>query len=1175
MGKQSRYVIIGNGIAGVTAAEILRTENATCSITILADEQFPVYYRPALKDYLGGHVSEDKLWARPATFYKQQRIRFLSGRVTALYPAQHKVQLADGQYVEYDKLLLAHGAQARQLTCLGLELEGVSTLRTVVDYQKIVQHLQDARHIVVCGSGTLALESAETLIHQGYKVTHLLRHTTLWSEVLDTTASDMVLQEERRLGIDVRTREEIAEIVGNNGRVQELLTTSGKRLPCDTVLIAIGIAPNIDFVRRSGIACGQGIQVDATMHTNMPDVYAAGDVIETTDSLTGKTRVVGQWYPAIQQAQTAAYAMLQKEGEQQTLPTDIFYNATFLCGLDFVSVGVTTQPAHAPRLQEVIAPPQPRSYRKVLLHNSVPVGILFLGERKHALAFRRAIEQHINLAPVLQHLFADDFSLDDYLETQQEAQALLVPIPHPDIAVVLAETHLNQIKNGHITIGRNLDATVNIAHRSVSRQHAEILRQHDGRYFIHDTGSSNGTFLNTKRLTDKTMPKLQPNDIIRVGDIQFRFDLYESTTNTNDGNMSLVGGLTHRTQIQMLAKKQVQFEIDMCIGCDRCMRACPVPLSSQVSIADLNHATTTPNVAPHVARFTHECVMCGSCVPVCPVDNHRDLLMLSLKQRLGPSWERQIDVQTLTHVVPSGWTLPLLVARLREQRIFSDNYIVPDNYLLHLLATSRLCTFLPEEAVFHEGDYGRDLYCILEGQLTLSMTNEAKQDMPIAVHRQGECIGEYGILTGQQYTTTAKAQMPTLLLRIPEQAIQRLMELAPDMRTRFEQVNRGHSTFAVLKQMALFQGISDTDMQYLIAQTQIQHYERSAPLFTEERSGRPARETLHILLEGFVKVARHEQGEERIIAYRQGGDYFAGGLDLLGDGRAVTVTSINRTRVAELPHQAVLAIFQHYPDVRQRFALRLREYITSTVVLQADMLAKDTLKHIAPVRPDTLRTQGLHALVSDGVVEGTEVLLIDLDKCIHCSECEEACERRHGHSRMNRKGMVIGNISIATACRQCQDPVCLLCSRAGIARLPDGEVYITESCIGCGICAERCPYGAISIVDADNGNTQVEQSSWKRFSAIFTQGIIKEHKRTASPVLNGVAAPALGVNVAFGPLDRPLDAYEELRKKIAIKCDLCAGYKNQACVEACPTGAAIRVQPTAFFGSTEEILQPR
>ncbi len=206
-----------------------------------------------------------------------------------------------------------------------------------------------------------------------------------------------------------------------------------------------------------------------------------------------------------------------------------------------------------------------------------------------------------------------------------------------------------------------------------------------------------------------------------------------------------------------------------------------------------------------------------------------------------------------------------------------------------------------------------------------------------------------------------------------------------------------------------------------------------------------------------------------------------------------------------------------------------------------------------------------------GVIEGTEVLVIDLDKCIHCNECEEACARRHGHSRMNRKGMVVGNISIATACRQCQDPVCMLCSRAGIARLPSGEVYITESCIGCGICAERCPYDNISIMNLEDesagGRLADTNSSWQRFSGFFTKGAGKERGRKSLPMLQ--AAP--------GPLDthRPRDAYGEMRKKLAIKCDLCAGYDNQACVQACPTGAAIRVQPTTFFGSTEDILRQR
>jgi Fe-S-cluster-containing hydrogenase component 2 len=276
--------------------------------------------------------------------------------------------------------------------------------------------------------------------------------------------------------------------------------------------------------------------------------------------------------------------------------------------------------------------------------------------------------------------------------------------------------------------------------------------------------------------------------------------------------------------------------------------------------------------------------------------------------------------------------------------------------------------------------------------------------------------------------------------------------------------------------------------------------------------------------------------------------------------------------VAEISRPFMQALLQRYPEVNQRFRLRLREYLESTTSVQPVLSAVGSYTNVSSTNasPDAALTVGLHALVSNGVVEGTEVLVIDLDTCIHCNECEEACARRHGHSRMNRKGMVVGNISIATACRQCQDPVCMLCSRAGIARLPTGEVYITESCIGCGICAERCPYGAISIVDVGGVEVEAEAySSWQRFSSFFTNGTGKGRERIPMFAGSNYVAP--------GPLDisRPRNAYAEMRKKVAIKCDLCTGYKDQACVEACPTGAAIRIQPTTFFGSTEEILRRR
>jgi CRP-like cAMP-binding protein/Fe-S-cluster-containing hydrogenase component 2 len=642
-----------------------------------------------------------------------------------------------------------------------------------------------------------------------------------------------------------------------------------------------------------------------------------------------------------------------------------------------------------------------------------------------------------------------------------------------------------------------------------------------------------------------------------------------------------LSGLQHRAGIKPLNAKQIRFEIDMCIGCDRCMLSCPVPLSSSITIADLNAATInqTSPLAPQIASFTEACVMCGSCVPVCPVGNHRDLLMLSLKQRLGASWNGSLDMARVQNSLPAGLSLPFLLAALRQQPLFRDPQVVPDAYLLHLIAESNVQSCDAGHILFREGDFGRDIFFILGGQIELSSTDASGTALPLALHSRGEYVGDYGMLTGQPHYATAMVRSPNgaLLLIVREQTMQRMMELVPAVRHYFEQRSNAQSLEAILKRLPLFQGLPDDAIRWLAQQTRTRRYERDERLFAEDErteANREAREALHIVLEGFVKVSRRtamgtgrNKGDERVIAYRRHGDYFAGGLDMLGDQHAVTATAITRVRVAEVPRQALSMLFNAFPVVAQRFQERLQEYREAVDAAQTAMFAAIDPRQIAAgmpainTRSDAEARRGLHLLVSEGVVEGTDVLVIDLERCIHCGECEEACARRHGHSRMNRKGMVVGNMSIATACRQCQDPVCMLCSRGGIARMPGGEVYITESCIGCGICAERCPYDNISIISVEETHKET-LSTWQRFNALLKHGFGKEAGRKSLPVL------------AAGTLPAPLEmesGYTEMLKKVAIKCDLCAGYENQAC----PSGAAFRVNPVCFFGSTEDILRQR
>src|SRR5579875_3112226 len=524
MAEQQTYVIIGNGIAGTTAAEILRAEDAAAAIIVIADDPFPVYYRPALKDYLAGKVHENKLWARPNNFYLQQNIRLLSDHVVGVQAGRHSVQLSSGQEVGYTRLLLAQGARASKLTCPGVELDGVVGLRTVADYQEVRQRFSGVRRVVVSGSGTLALETIETLCHRGFNVVHLVRRHTLWSEVLDTTASDLVLQQERRDGVEVYQEEEIAEITGKQGKVNGIVTTHGKRIACEMVIMAIGIEPRIDFVKKSGVPCGRGVKVDAMMRTGVPDIYAAGDVLETTDELSGRTRVIGQWYPAIQQARAAAYSMLDLLDSGRPFRFAQFYNATFLYGLEFASVG------------------------------------LALGERRRVLAVKRAIDHQVNLRPVIDQLFADDFDLRVWLDKegvppailtvsrQGEAEvqrlaysgihdapvlfkaatsmvARLVPVKTEDMpaAPLLQETLLSQTKV--VTIGRQAGVYLLIDNPAISRRHAEITYA-NGSYILRDLGSANGTYINDVRLEAGSVHRLAQGDRVQFGKVAlFRFEL--------------------------------------------------------------------------------------------------------------------------------------------------------------------------------------------------------------------------------------------------------------------------------------------------------------------------------------------------------------------------------------------------------------------------------------------------------------------------------------------------------------------------------------------------------------------------------------------------------------------------------------------------------------------------
>ncbi len=438
MVERLSFVIVGNGIAGVTAAETVRQEQPSAEITIIAETPTPACHRPSLKDYLAGLVEEDVLFARRPSFYADKGLRFLLDRVEDIDVARHQLALRRGQGLGYDRLLLATGARSRRLACPGCDLAGVLTLRSVTDYQAALRFLEIARRVVVYGGGPLALETVDTLRKRGLHVTHLLRRRQLWADMLDRTASELILHQEQEAGVEVRVEDEIAEIIGKSGRVQGIITRNGARIPCDLLIMAIGSEPAIDCIKASGIACERGVTVDHAMRSSVVDVYAAGDVAETLDPLMGRMRIPGQWYPSMQQGRAAAYGMMGMLDALRLRHTATYSNAylhpinTFsLFGFDIAAVGLTS--VSAPANQEVMADLQTHIYSKVWLKNGVPVGMLSFDGQRDTLAFKRAIDHAVDLTPVASCLFERDFKLQNWLNGQK--------VPAPVLAVRKTRTN--------------------------------------------------------------------------------------------------------------------------------------------------------------------------------------------------------------------------------------------------------------------------------------------------------------------------------------------------------------------------------------------------------------------------------------------------------------------------------------------------------------------------------------------------------------------------------------------------------------------------------------------------------------------------------------------------------------------------------------------------------------
>ena len=577
-------------------------------------------------------------------------------------------------------------------------------------------------------------------------------------------------------------------------------------------------------------------------------------------------------------------------------------------------------------------------------------------------------------------------------------------------------------------------------------------------------------------------------------------------------------------------REQVHHDTMACIGCNDCLIACPLPESRAVTIGELNLAVTQEHItAPNVVAFVTQCTQCQQCVPACPADLSRADIVLWNKMKVeSVAPDRPMPLQAGEQVFPSAWTVDQTAAHLLSLPLFED---MDPLLMRRMLLSATLRRLAPNEVLFEEGRYYERLVVVIEGSLeqTTQVANDYRARLlvldPGSFHGFQSIIGN----TPEPYRVSA-IEESTVIDFTKAATVEAMRESAP-FRHRLESLYRDHSVWIQARSSPIFSSMSDEAARGLLQKGTLRVLQPGEVLY---RQGDPPSD-MYLVKTGFLRVARDSGQGERVLQYFHNGDICGASALVFDRPETTTVSANTRAEVIAIPGGPLQELLRRDPNLAQRFAdeatrsERYAEHVIDSTNTRPDPAGRTT-QHLIP----------LEGLLDEGVVQGTEVLVINTAVCTDCNNCVDACERRHGYSRLDRSGLQLDNMLFPTACRHCEDPVCLLCSVNGIVREPDGEIRsVPDNCIGCGACAERCPYGNINMHPREK----------PRESGLLS-------------MFKGKAAEE----------DTNIHKADVKGDRIAVKCDLCAGYEDYACVSACPVGAAVRVDPQKVLGHPQEVI---
>jgi CRP-like cAMP-binding protein/thioredoxin reductase/Fe-S-cluster-containing hydrogenase component 2 len=428
-------------------------------------------------------------------------------------------------------------------------------------------------------------------------------------------------------------------------------------------------------------------------------------------------------------------------------------------------------------------------------------------------------------------------------------------------------------------------------------------------------------------------------------------------------------------------------------------------------------------------------------------------------------------------------------------------------FLIH----AELHRLQPGQAVFQRGDSTNSLYTVLDGQVGIQIDpNNPAEMVRLGC---GQFFGEMGLISGRRRTATVVATEPCVLLEVDRNTMIRLERSEASIKEAIDSA-------AVIRQIKTFLApqVDDSLLAEVVASARIVPFKPDEKLIEEDAED----DAVYLIRKGSVTVSMRVGNKDVVLAYVPAGNYVGEMALLTHRNRAATVAAASATEAIRIDSAAFRKLLDQDAELRHRVESQLQKRLSERDLMRNNADSGDLIKF----------------LVREGLGEATNVLLIDESLCVRCDNCEKACaETHHGVSRLNREaGPTFAMVHVPTSCRHCEDPHCMSeCPPDAIHRAPNGEVFINDQCIGCGNCYNNCPYGVIQMAEVPPEKPSL--LNWLLFGAGPGPG---EDKSAA-----GMA--------------------KRTGSKHAVKCDMCKDLAGPACVRACPTGAAIRVDPAGFI----------